>query len=84
MSQLQRVVQHFLVLATLDLGRVPRLACCLQLLLPDLQVSLEQVPPVSEGPHSVHIEGVLSLADGAGSGLLFSATNSLIGLTAVL
>ena len=54
----------------LDLSWVPPLLGIIQLLPPGLQETFEGVPSVSEGPHGVHIEGVLSLTHSCGPHLL--------------
>ena len=50
----------------------------------DLEQSLEPVPPISESPHGVDIERVLSLADSSGLLLLPCHTDTLVCLTTVL
>ena len=50
----------------------------------DLEQSLEPVPPISESPHGVYVERVLSLADSSGLLLLPCHTNALVRLTTVL
>ena len=50
----------------------------------DLEQPLEPVPPISESPHSVYVERVLSLADSSGLLLLPCHTDTLVCLTTVL
>ena len=84
MGKLKRVIEHLLVLATFNLCRISQLLGCIQLLLPELEKTFELVPSVPKGTHSVHVEGVLSLADCAVSRLLSSDMDFLVRFTTVL
>lgn len=64
--------------------QVRTLLGCTLLCISDLQKPLELVSSVSEGPDCVDIEGVLSLANGGGLGLLTCHTHSLVGLPTVV
>lgn len=50
----------------------------------DLEQSLEFVPSVPESSHSIHVEGVLSLAHCSGPLLLSGDTDALVCLAAVV